>query len=210
MKLTRIVFVLLLVCCNQAGATSVIKKKISSLTGDKEQIQNLIRQVYNWHEARKPSNNDMVIDKNGSIYIGFNLDQLKLDIDELKSTNFFSVEFIDNYNKIYRTLDSKLRSKELEWSVGDLPPFGDDGNPWCNCQDIPYDTPNPWDLIEIEIIALDNKKGELIWKWGKLELNNSDGWKEFHYKFRVVKEDGKWRISYLEGFDFDTITRKNY
>jgi hypothetical protein len=27
---------------------------------------------------------------------------------------------------------------------------------------------------------------------------------------RVKKENGKWKISYLQGFDIDEITKKNY
>lgn len=198
--------------CNQADnkTTAMTEEKVSNSANDKEQIQNLIRQVYKWHEAQKPSNNDMITDSKDSIYLGFNLDQLRLDIEELKATNLFAEEFIDNYNKIYTTLDKKLKNKEIEWLVGDLPPFGSDADPWCNCQDVPYDKPNPWDLIEIEIIKLDGEKGELIWKWGKLELNGAKDWKEFGYKFRVVKENNKWKISYLEGFNFDEFTRKNY
>lgn len=211
-KLTTLILGLMLLGCNQADTktTAVTEEKAITETDDKEEIQNLIRQVYKWHEAQNPSNNDMITDDKDSIYIGFNLDQLKLDIDELEATNFFSKEFIDNYNKIYTTLDKKLRNKELEWLVGDLPPFGNDTNPWCNCQDVPYDKPNPWDLIEIEIINLDNDKSELLWKWGKLELNETEGWKDFVYKFRVVKENDKWKISYLEGFNFEEFTRKNY
>lgn len=211
-KLTTLILGLLLFGCNQADnkTASVTEEKKATSADDKEQIQNLIRRFYMWHEAQKPSKNDMITDKKDSIYIGFNLDQLKLDIDKLKATNFFSNEFIDNYNKIYITLDKKLKSKEFEWLVGDLQPFGNDTNPWCNCQDVPYEHPNPWGLIEIEIINLDNYKGELIWKWGKIELNKAEGWKEFVYKFRVVKENEKWKISYLEGFNFDEFTRKNY
>ncbi|MBX9807750.1 MAG: hypothetical protein K2Q03_08700 [Sphingobacteriaceae bacterium] len=211
-KLITVIFGCLFFGCNQVGikTTKVTEEKVTTETDDKEQIQNLIRHVYNWHETQKPSEMDMIIDEKDSTYIGYNLNQLKLNIEELKATNFFSNEFIDNYNKIYITLDKKLRNKELEWLVGDLPPFGNDANPWCNCQDVPYNQPNPWDFIEIKIINLDNNKGELIWKWGNLELNKAEGWKEFTYKFRVVKESNEWKISYLEGFNFDKFTRKNY
>lgn len=74
------------------------------------------------------------------------------------------------------------------------------------CHDIPYNKPNPIDFIEINITNLD--KGEVDWIWGKLELNTDLGWKNFSYKFRVVKENDKWRISYLQGFDFKESTRK--
>ena len=211
-KLTILIFGLLLFGCNQTDSKNSLatNEKSANTADDKEEIKNLVRQVYKWHEAQKPSNNDMITDGKDSIYIAFNLDQLKLDISELKETNLFADEFVDNYNKIYLTLDKKLKSKEFEWLVGDLPPFGNDANPWCNCQDVPYDKPNPWDLIEVEIINLQSDKGELNWKWGKTELNEAPGWKEFTYRFGVVKENGKWKISYLEGFSFDEFTRKNY
>jgi hypothetical protein len=76
-------------------------------------------------------------------------------------------------------------------------------------QDVPYDKPNPWNLIEIDIIKLVKDKGEVNWKWGKLELNADPSWKDFSYRFKVVKENGKWKIAYLEGFDFKESTRKD-
>ena len=191
-KLTTLIFVLLLFGCNQADTktTSVTEQKTSTSADDKEQIQNLIRQVYKWHEAQKPSNNDMITDNKDSIYIGFNLDQLQLDIEELKATNFFSNEFIDNYYKIFTTLDKKLRNKELEWLVGDLPPFGNDANPWCNCQDNPD---NYWQTMTINKITFDKNVATFTWTWGD----------NFEYKANAIKQNDNWKISYLEGFDFN-------
>jgi len=208
--LASFIVVLAIYGCNEVNQKTVLvaKEKTSSLADDKEQIQSLIRRVYKWHDKQKPSMNKMITDNKDSIYIGFNLHQLQLEIENLKATDFFLNEFIDNYNKIYRTLDKKLRSKEIEWLVGVLPPFGNNANPWCNCQDVPFDDPNPWDFIEIEIIHLDNEKGDLLWKWGGIEFANAESWNEFTYKFSVVKENGKWKISYLEGFNFDEFTRE--
>jgi hypothetical protein len=198
-RLTTLIFGLLFFSCNQADTkrTYVTEKKSSNSVDDKEQIQNLIRQVYKWHEAQKTSNNEMITDSKDSIYVGFNLDQLKLDIEELKTTNFFSTEFIDNYFKIFTTLDKKLRNKEIEWSVGDLPPFGDNVNPWCNCQDNPD---NYWQTMTIDKIAFDSNVATFTWTWG----NN------FQYKAKAIKLNDSWKISYLEGFNFDEFTRKNY
>lgn len=132
-------------------------------------------------------------------------------LDKLRETNFFATEFIENYNQIILTLDRKLREDKFEkWLVGDLPTFkfANDINPWCLCQDIPYDKPNPWDLVEVKVINLNRGKGELVWKWGKTELNEAPGWKEFTYRFIVTKENGKWKIAYLQGFDLKESTRK--
>lgn len=91
--------------------------------------------------------------------------------------------------------------------VGDLPTFcfANDANPWCLCQDN-----LSWNLVEVKIIKLNNSSGELYWKWGKSELDKSaDDWKNFTYKFKVKKENGNWRISYLQGFDFKESTQKD-
>jgi hypothetical protein len=77
------------------------------------------------------------------------------------------------------------------------------------CQDVPYDNPNPWSLIDVEPISLDKDKGELNWKWGNLDKSADSGWREFRYDFRVINDNGHWKISYLRGFDFKETTRKD-
>ena len=135
----------------------------------------------------------------------------KLNIEKLKATHFFAAEFIENYNQIILTLDKKIRNKEIaKWHTNELPPlnFASDVDPWSLCQDVPYDKPNPYDFIKINVIALDNNKGKADWKWGKLDSNEDLGWKAFTYRFRVVKENGKWKVAYLQGFDFKNSTSK--
>src|SRR5690606_19710413 len=153
----------------------------------------------------------VITDSKDGVYIGFDLEKHKDNLTILKSTGFFAAEFIDNYDQIILTLDKGLRDGTYEqWLVGDLPTFifANDVDPWCQCQDVPYDNPSPWGLVEVEPISLDEKKGTLNWKWGgPLEQNSAPGWKEFRYDLRVVKEVGKWKIAYLRGFDFKESTR---
>ena len=204
--------------CNQKRETnsSAVSKTDNVYTtvssNDKEEIQKLIRQVLNWANAEKSF--DLLPGlkgSNDSIYIGFDMIKHKLNLDKLRKTGFFATEFIENYNQIILTLDRKLRNKEFEWKVGELQTFtfANDVDPWTLGQDVPYDKPNPWDLIEVDVIHLNSEKGELVWKFGKPELNTGTGWKEFRYKFKVAKENGKWKIAYLQGFDFKESTRKD-
>ena len=90
--------------------------------------------------------------------------------------------------------------------VGDLPTFifVNDVNPWCLCQDN-----LSWNSVEVEVINLSADTGELEWNWGKLGANIDPSWNEFSYKFRVIKEAGQWKVTYLEGFDFKESTRKD-
>jgi hypothetical protein len=132
-------------------------------------------------------------------------------LNKLRKTDFFSNEFIENYNQEILALDRELRKKEFKkWTEGDWPKiiFSNDFNPWCLCQDVPYYTPNPWEAIEIEKIALNDSIGEFNWKWGNISTDSDPTWRDFKYKFKVVKENEKWKISYMQGFNFKETKKK--
>ena len=179
-------------------ACMTVKTETIRKTKDKDEIQKLIRQALTW--ANSKNTIDLLPVISDSIYIGFDSKILNMNLKKLEETKLFAKEFIDNYNQIILTLDKNIKGKVYDdWFVGDLPTFGfaNDVNPWCDCQEIPDDKPNPWDLVEITVVNLDQDKGELTWTWGKSD------WEDLMYKFRVVKEDGKWKISYMEGFDYN-------
>ena len=209
-KLTTLIFGLLLFGCNQADTktTSVTVEKTSTSADDKKQIHNLIREVLNWADSKNSiALLPVLTDNKDSVYIGFDLDKHKQNLDKLKQTNFFATEFIENYNQIILTLDKGLRNGNYDqWLVGDLPTFifSNDHSPWCNCQDN-----DDWNKVEIRIIELTDNEGELEWTWVNLSADTHSSWKEFAYKFRVVEENGKWKIAYLAGFDFKEGTRKD-
>jgi hypothetical protein len=177
------------------------------ITNDKEEIQTLIRNIIKWGESKNGLELLPALpDSKDSLYTGFDFKQLDKNLQILKASNYFSADFIENYRQIITTLDRKLKNNEFgAWPVGDLPVFGfaNDVDPWTLCQDVPYDNPDPFDFIEVEVIKLDDKKGELYWKWGRLEPNTHPSWKAFTYKFNVEKENGKWKIAYLQGFDYN-------
>lgn len=210
-KLTTLILGLLLFSCKQADnkRISVIGEKETNSANDIEQIQNLIRQVLNWADTQKSIDLLPVLaDSKDSLYIGFDLDKHKQNLDKLQTTNFFAKEFIENYNQIILNLNKDIRNGKIEkWLMGDMPPFNfaSNVNPWTGCQDIPYDEPNPFDYVDIKWGNIGN--GELIWKWGKPKLITEPSWKVFEYKFRVVQENDRWKISYLQGFDFNGSTR---
>ena len=174
---------------------------------DKDEIQKLIRQVLCWSDTLHNIDFLPVIpDNRNNKYVGFDMIKHNENLEIFKQTNFFSSEFIENYNKIILTLDKKFRNGKFEdWFVGEMPPFNffSDVNPWCLCQDIPYDDPNPFILVEI----VKSDSGKYEWKWGNLKQNVAEDWKEFRYKFNVCKENGKWKISYLQGFDYEEVTQ---
>lgn len=214
-NLTTLILGILLFKCNQANSEiiPVAKEKLSILSDDKEQIRSLIRQVLNWAESGNTINLfSVTTDRKNRVNVGFNLYKHRQNLDKLRQTGLFSDEFIENYNKIILTLDRKIKANEFEkWMVGDLPSFNfaNGVNPWCGCQDVPYDKPNPSDFVGINIISLNNNKGEVNWYWGGLKSDTDPSWKRFSYKFRVVKQNGRWKIAYLEGFDFKISIAKS-
>ena len=209
-KLTTLIFGLLLFSCNLADnkTTSLTEEKASISADDKQQIQNLIRQVLNWSDSKNSIELLPVLaDSKDSVYIGFDLDKHKKNLDKLRQTNFFATEFIDNYNQIILTLDNGLKNGKYGlWLVGDLPTFtfSNDHSPWCNCQDN-----DDWNKVEIRVIKSSDSDGEIEWYWGNLNADTDPSWKEFAYKFKVVKESNKWKIAFMSGFDFKDSTRKD-
>jgi hypothetical protein len=200
--------------CNQSNHTSTKASEKSEIlqvtedSKDKKEIQSLMRQVLVWsHSNQSIDLLPVLTDSKDSVYIGFDLDKHKQNLNKLKESRLFANEFIDNYNQIILTLDRKLRNKEYEeWLVGDLPTFifANDVDPWCLCQDN-----LEWDSVGIDIIKLNSDKGELNWKWGNLKPDYDPSWREFSYKFRVVKEENSWKIAYMQGFDFNESTTKD-
>jgi hypothetical protein len=192
------------------AALKVNTSKLTDTTKDKQQIQKLIRDVMIWAEDDKevPDLLPFVVNRQDSTVTGFDLDKLKGIDDSLKTTGFFSEEFIRNYNQIIQLLYRKMKDKEIApFSTGEIPPFDFDteADPWCNCQEVPYDNPDPYSLVEVHIIELNNESGKMYWTWGNLPKDASPGWGSVTYKFNMTKEDGKWKISYLQGFDIKKV-----
>ncbi len=174
--------------------------KTDSAIDDKTQIKNLVIQVLKWHDKNGTFNGfEPIFNPNDSLAIGMDLNVLQKELDKFASTNLFDKEFIENYDKIVKTIDKKIKNKEIELWDGDMPPYAG-ADPWCNCQDIPYD--NPWDKIDVKFISIDKDNAVLTWTWG-----DSDWSKDFEYKVKAKKTEGIWKISYLQGFDFNVMTR---
>lgn len=200
---TTLIFGLLLFGCNQSdNKTTYVTEEITSvLTDDKEDIKNLIRQVFAWADSKKSINLVPVLtDSKDSLYIGLDLDKHEQNLEKLRQTNLFATEFIENYNQIILTLDNGLRNENYEqWLVGDLPTFSfaNGWNPWCCAQSDCLE-----ESFQIEIIKIDNNVGELKYKREK-----DSSWIDFI--FRIKKENGTWKISYLQGFDFKVGTKRD-
>lgn len=176
-------------------------------SNDKKEILKLIKEVLIWGDSKESIELlPTVTDSKDSVYIGFDLLKLKSNLDKLKRTNYFATEFIDNYRQIIETIDKKLRKGEYEkWLVGDLPTFifANDYSPWWAGQES-----FPTEQGAIELINLDKDKGEFNFTCGE-KGRACEGMENYKMRFRVTKEDNKWKISYLDGFNFKESTRQD-
>ncbi|MDI9862967.1 hypothetical protein QM480_01420 [Flectobacillus sp. DC10W] len=179
------------------------KKNASSVvSSDKKAIRDVLVKAYKWQEANTSDVDfEPISDKKEERYIGLNYKIHQKRMVSLEGTGYFSKEFLQNYDAIAKGIDARLKSNKDEWMVGDMPPFGEDANPWCRCQDYPND--NPWDKIILKKLDILGETATVWWTWGDTVFS-----KGFSYKVRLQKENGQWKISYLQGFDKNVFLKK--
>lgn len=171
---------------------------------DKTEIESLIKNMYRWHEKHESEMSSDEIIKD-SLIVGLDIKHHATYLKTLDETGFFAKEFLTNMTHIHKTLNKMLKSGEVKWYHGEMPPFGDDSSPWCNCQDVPTDN-DPYEIIKFTFSKLDSNEAILNWSWDIRE-----DWKGFpNYKIRTVKEGGKWKIAWMQGWDHNTSTEINY
>lgn len=174
---------------------------------DEAQIKNLIMRVLEWSDSKNSIDLlPVVTDSKDSIYVGFDMAAHRKNLEILKKTDLFTDGFIENYNQIILTLDKGLRDGKYEtWLVGDLPTFifANDYSPWWNGQES-----FPLAQGTIELISSDKNNGEYYIKYGNKQ-QGCEGFENYKMRFKVSKEANKWKISYLEGFEFKESTRKD-
>jgi hypothetical protein len=152
-------------------------------------LTKLVRAVYKWEDTEgQGSDFDPKEVEGDSLYRGIDWEAYNKRVKMLKATNYFDQRFFDSHKQVARYIDTALKSGREEWPKGDLPSFGYDVSPWCNCQDAPIE--NAWKILTIANLKIENGQADFSWTWGE----------NFLYKIKAVKENGAWKISYLEGF----------
>ena len=176
--------------------TKIKSNKIGSTNfkNDSAKLKLLVVKLLKWHENDK--NYDFDVKTNNpkdTFYAGINWLAHKKRMVELEKTNFFTKDFLYTYQTIAIHLDKELRFNKIKYVVGYLPPYGNDANEWCNCQDYPSDS---WNKLRISNIKINNNLATFKWDWGD----------NIFYSIKAKNEYGVWRIDGLERFAIRNFT----
>lgn len=181
---------------------------------DKQQIQTLIRAALKWGEESEIALPSPVTAEGVDVCVnvGLNMKEHTKNLAKMRESGFFSREFIANYNNLITTLDQRLSLGDITWMCGEQQSFNfaQDHGVWIAAQDLPYYDPEPFEIIEMQTVQLDGAKGEFYWKWAAINgmgQATKSALEDGKQRFEAVKEDGKWKISYLETFDYENAIK---
>lgn len=200
-KITLFTIFAALFACKQnpksnAMPDSTSEKLTESVSNDSLALQDLTRQLYQWLE-NEYSFEDFIpkkMDKSKRFYTEIDLDLHYNQMKILENSGFFSVKFINLYDEIGHNINYVLEEKFTQWHVGEIPPFGSGANQWCNCQDTPSE--DYYQYITIKNINIEGNTATFAWTWG-----NAPEWEVLDYHIKAEKENGKWKITSLQGFE---------
>jgi hypothetical protein len=162
---------------------------------DSVAIVTLLKSVYKWHNENGSKLVDFDVIISDSFQTGLNYDSFNKTFKALKQTGYFSSSFIDNYKKIADSVNYKLTTANPKM-LNEINFSFQDADPWTGFQD---DFPDFWN----HFIITDYKSttGSVSLKW-KAKTND---WTSPPYNAAFSKENGQWKVSYLEGFDINHI-----
>lgn len=157
---------------------------------DSIELTKLVIQTYTWANTteQKPDFEPTQTNPTDTVYSGLDLEKQKARLEQLEKSGFFTKEFLESYTQVATKMNEKIKNGSDTWLVGDMSPFANDVDMWCNCQDI---SDNYWENITLSKFE---KQGEEMAFISTLEGGLT-------YKMRAKKENQVWKISYLQGFD---------
>ncbi len=197
--------------CKQPDITAEATKPLGTQE-DSIALTTLVRNLYKWHEQNpdKVGFNLKFNSPTDSIFTGIDWQAYNKDSRAWKETGFFSNIFLKMHRSITLSLDSSIHQASAEWrNINDGIPYWDtNADDWCGCQDSPD---NYWKLITIKKFTKRIDTARFSWTWDTIDLPHP-----FLYEMQAIKENGFWKISYMEGFkyyrtvaDYEKIIKPN-
>jgi hypothetical protein len=180
--------VVLLLSCSNSGQTAA---NGGSNKTDSLELIKLLQGVYKWHEGHQKDLEDFEVVTKDSLQIGLDYEKFKRTFDGIKKTDYFSTAFLNNYKKIADYVNDKLVNAKPKY-LNEINFAFQEADPWTNFQD---DVPEFWNKLKISEFKSSSDKASLRW-----QTEAGDSYSE-KYSVKFEKEGGKWKVSYLEGFD---------
>ena len=159
--------------------------------GDSAQVITLLKEMYRWHDKNQDNGSDFSIIVKDSFQVGLNYDSLNKTIGALKRTNYFSSSFLDNYKKLADIVNHTLVNANPKYA-NEINFDFQDADPWTGFQD---SDPDYWDKFRITDYRSSADSASLKW------LIKTNNWSSDPYAVGFAKENGQWKVSWLEGFD---------
>jgi hypothetical protein len=185
-------YLLLLISSLSTGQT-IKKLPTNNRTSDSTEIINLLKQVYKWHDNNQNKLIDFDVIVKDSFQTALNYLSFNKTFEAIKKTNFFSTSFINNYKKIADRINFKLTTAHPKYP-NEINFAYQDADPWTYFQD---DADKYWETFKISNFVLSTDKASLKWN---VKIKS---WTSEKYAVKFEKENGFWKLSYLEGFDID-------
>ncbi|MBX3162932.1 MAG: hypothetical protein KF900_00495 [Bacteroidetes bacterium] len=195
----KTVFTILTILCLTSCDNSANKENTQSIiNADSIELTTLVRDVYEWHETKYRKNGFPFKHNTDSIFTGVDWDTYAKEMAVFKKTNFFSESFFAKHRALAMSTDTSIKQTSIEWrNVKDgIPIWETDADDWCNCQDYPD---NYWTFLLLKDITIKHDTATFKWTWDN-NGNNDEFFSNHEYEMKAVKENGTWKISYMEGF----------
>jgi hypothetical protein len=156
---------------------------------DSSQICKVLQDVYKWHADHGEEMGFTTVIQD-TLETGLDTTKLAGYIRELNATGFFHNTFLQNYRRVVAHTDYKLRNDTVKYL--DEINFGfEDADPWTFFQDDPG---NFWDSLVLRDVAIGTDTASLKWTLSSMAPEDT-------YLVRLKREQGRWKVCYMQGFD---------
>ncbi len=182
---------ILLASCSQNQTTAKIDVNKSNWQKDSLDVINSVKNVYKWHDSAKlqlPVFDVLVVD---SFQTGLDIPSFDKTYKALKKSQLFSNTFLGNYKEIGELINTRLTTANPKY-FNEINFVSQDADPWTFFQD---DAGQYWDDFKISDFALSSDSASFKWRIEE-KYTKTD-----KYLVKLVRENKKWVVSYLDGFN---------
>jgi len=180
-----------LVSCSQNKRNDKTDPTSSDRQRDSLEVINSIKNVYKWHDSAKLELLDFSVLLADSFQTGLDLPSFEKTLKAIKESHLFSNAFITNYRELGELINHKLTTANPKY-LNEINFAYQDADPWTYFQD---DADSFWNNVIISDFSLSSDSASFKWhiqeKYSKTDK----------YLVKLVKENKKWVVAYLDGFN---------